>query len=986
LRKTAFWIASVAIFLVIFGLYPNNRSSILVKEFAYVAAGSMMAAVAALGILAGRETSARVDLPLAASFTALLGWMVFRHFAGVGSVNGPKVIYSFAGLGLFTGSAALFADRSWRDRILWVFLGGSMLLILYTVLQYANIILFAWDTYLGPSGRYSGALGNPNLLGSYLAASMPVFAAFIITRNMRKWAKTSALAATLALMTFCIIISGTRASLVGLGVGFAVFGAGALRRSALSRRALVIGGIAAAVCILAVAGSMRNRLAELSDTEEGTGRVRLVIWSGGLEMFGDNPFLGNGPGSFQILFPLYRDPFYSIKGVSHNTLHAHSEYIEILTDLGIAGLVLFGLLAWRLKRSSSGGGTDLVRLGLVAGTAGLLTEAAISVNLRWPPGAFQLALFVLLLLAGADWRPRRLGRAWAVPFAIAAVALPLLSFSDYYRSVQSGHMLFIGKDLMLDRIETELNLAGNAALAWEQTGDDMRRQEALSRYQQAWVLCDSSISRLQRCVEINPSELGGWYGLGSAWLSRAIVISPTSQPLMRLIAAQGYVPSRDSMMAATLRALQAYDSLAARAPYYAELHNNYALTYTRLGMPEELEHSLRIAWGIHAHRRGDYLHQVQTLSALGGWMDATHIQWQHLVEAGLDSDEGDQRRTDKREMMMLWFSGFAMAADPEKADSLAAAFGDVIAESGYPGSDRWRTLLRAQAAAVPGGIELFQRWQSGDTTGVLSEAEAAMGATDAPLPLQYLTSYGLMASRGDQAAVDSLLRFGNFLYYNAYTWLSRWPGRGTHLSTAISSILNHPGDPMWRPRLIDAVRLCLLADDAISSLVYVATSDFSAHVDPAVVDGLVSQWRMIGGPQVAYYEGLDSPWVAGTFVGDVLSGLDSMIVSDSTNAEYVLARLAIDYEMFSSFWWGVPEFSEEHRDMLLVIIQRDRRLLDEILGPEQARYSAGALMNQVEEMTGYLSAGDLAPFLERLRQDITANTLEQTMQLVNAGP
>ena len=98
----------------------------------------------------------------------------------------------------------------------------------------------------------------------------------------------------------------------------------------------------------------------------------------------------------------------------------------------------------------------------------------------------------------------------------------------------------------------------------------------------------------------------------------------------------------DLALSASRNALAAYESLQVRAPDYAEIHNNLALTYTRLGMPAMTMHSMRRAYQLHGHRRSDYIRQAFSISPLGGGFDALHIIWQDRLQGFPEAGRSDQ--------------------------------------------------------------------------------------------------------------------------------------------------------------------------------------------------------------------------------------------------------------------------------------------------------------------------------------------------------
>ena len=76
-----------------------------------------------------------------------------------------------------------------------------------------------------------------------------------------------------------------------------------------------------------------------------TVQVRFTIWEGALKMIKKRPIAGYGVGSYQLNFPENRPQDYSLKSVSNNTINTHSEYLQIASNTGFIGLILFGFIA-----------------------------------------------------------------------------------------------------------------------------------------------------------------------------------------------------------------------------------------------------------------------------------------------------------------------------------------------------------------------------------------------------------------------------------------------------------------------------------------------------------------------------------------------------------------------------------------------------------------------------------------------------------------
>ena len=69
---------------------------------------------------------------------------------------------------------------------------------------------------------------------------------------------------------------------------------------------------------------------------------RPQTWKDTITMIDDRPLLGSGPGTYNYVFQKYRKSF---KGERIITGHPHNEYLEIISDYGLVGFLLFSS-AW----------------------------------------------------------------------------------------------------------------------------------------------------------------------------------------------------------------------------------------------------------------------------------------------------------------------------------------------------------------------------------------------------------------------------------------------------------------------------------------------------------------------------------------------------------------------------------------------------------------------------------------------------------------
>lgn len=147
-------------------------------------------------------------------------------------------------------------------------------------------------------------------------------------------------------------------------------------------------------------------LTELDSVKLGTGFFanRVPIWQSAFGIFKGFPFLGTGLGSFQEVYPQYQSLVYA----SYQIIHAHCDYLEILTDCGVLGWLLFcgGLLyilVFLLKVIFVSGDHFGQRLALggLLGIAGLALQNCADFNFQIPGNAaWWIALVALALSAG----------------------------------------------------------------------------------------------------------------------------------------------------------------------------------------------------------------------------------------------------------------------------------------------------------------------------------------------------------------------------------------------------------------------------------------------------------------------------------------------------------------------------------------------------------------------------------------------------------
>lgn len=325
-------------------------------------------------------------------------------------------------------------------------LGVGTLLSVYALYQF----LTGSDSVLGfpkpPAfhGRGSGTFICPNHLAGYLEMLIPVGLAILILS--RGGALTRILAAYAALMMAAgIAVSVSRGGYLATALALCAF-AGVLfqyrglRRYVWGGALAVVAAAAVVAVILSVSSGPQRRLKLMfvqGQKENALGR--LDLWRPTARMWLDHPWVGVGPGHFDLRFPAYRPVT-----IQSRPYWAHNDYLNALADWGVVGgglvagvmgcLVWAGWRTWRYVRRD---GSELrakpsdraaAVLGLGVGLLAFGLHAFVDFNWHIPANAMLAVTFAAFLTShlrftsNRYWLNPRLGGRLLMGLTLAAAS------------------------------------------------------------------------------------------------------------------------------------------------------------------------------------------------------------------------------------------------------------------------------------------------------------------------------------------------------------------------------------------------------------------------------------------------------------------------------------------------------------------------------------------------------------------------------------
>jgi O-antigen ligase len=286
-------------------------------------------------------------------------------FNAASSLSTPIIV-------LFLLSALSAAERAWLPVVLLALVCAAMLvgLLQFSGAGFNNI--FVNDT----PGEVSGTFANRNHFALFLAIGCLVAPIWAFSGERRlTWRAPTAMGLTL-LFELTILASGSRAGMLAGSAALVialVFARHGIRRAfgtpprwlfpAISAAIIVVFATFIVISIAADRAVSIDRAATLNAGQDMRARGLPVV----LTMIRDYFPIGAGMGGFDPLFRMH-EPFGLLKRTYFN--HAHNDFLEIVLDAGVPGLLLlisavgwWGRASVRVWRRKTDGEALLARLG-----------------------------------------------------------------------------------------------------------------------------------------------------------------------------------------------------------------------------------------------------------------------------------------------------------------------------------------------------------------------------------------------------------------------------------------------------------------------------------------------------------------------------------------------------------------------------------------------------------------------------------------------
>jgi O-antigen ligase len=256
------------------------------------------------------------------------------------------------------------------------------------------------------------------------------------------------------LVATSVFLTLSRSGIVSLCLSLLFFGVMFLLRGKDRKSGMVI----IVICILVILSvgwfgwePVFERFEKLRTPQGNISELRLVVWKDSRNIIRDFPLFGTGAGSFVDIYPRYR----TIQGDSIVD-HAHNDYIEILSDGGVAAfsicvwfLVLLLYKSFRVFRKRLERYSVYIFIGCITGIISILVHSITDFNLHIGANGLYLFFLAALAVSASNTRLReglkdtylrkiRISYAVAIPFA----GVMLLACLIFNMGVLGGGVFF----------------------------------------------------------------------------------------------------------------------------------------------------------------------------------------------------------------------------------------------------------------------------------------------------------------------------------------------------------------------------------------------------------------------------------------------------------------------------------------------------------------------------------------------------------------
>ena len=241
-----------------------------------------------------------------------------------------RIILGFLSVGVFWQSLlAIFQFLSQKSLGLWIL--GERSFSAQT--PGISLVDLSGGQYLRPYGTFP----HPNLLGGFLAVTIPALLILLLVQKK----KSRLLISALLLGFVALALTFSRTSwLVGFGLSLLIVIKFVWERGIKASRGSILTLVGTALVLLFAFPFFVQRVTSFSTTDSHSLILRLKLTSSALSMLRGHPLFGVGPDRFLLFLPGFFDLAETIRWIQP----VHNIFLLVAAEAGIFGLISFIIL------------------------------------------------------------------------------------------------------------------------------------------------------------------------------------------------------------------------------------------------------------------------------------------------------------------------------------------------------------------------------------------------------------------------------------------------------------------------------------------------------------------------------------------------------------------------------------------------------------------------------------------------------------------
>jgi len=279
-----------------------------------------------------------------------------------------RLLFIWGGVFFFFSLLQDDGTKQSTDRVLLLILLSGLIHALIGILQFAlgeELIFFGFS-----NGVPTSTFQQVNIEAVFMATVIVIGFSLLSRPNAKKLNSSASnmIFITVALATFVLFISGSRAGALGFTLSLFVLLATNLKRFLENRKQfkLCLLCFLIGLCAAVYVGNTRIVDKSLAISSGYSQEARLGIYEISLELIKESPIFGHGLGSFPEVFQESRPSFYSEhpgeKLINKMVTHPHNEFLLWFIETGVLGalgiiILLAGTLSVLIRTGVANGGS-----------------------------------------------------------------------------------------------------------------------------------------------------------------------------------------------------------------------------------------------------------------------------------------------------------------------------------------------------------------------------------------------------------------------------------------------------------------------------------------------------------------------------------------------------------------------------------------------------------------------------------------------------